>query len=99
MKGTTMRIRLDEKHWLNSDKFCYWITEEYKIEEGKNAGNIAERRCSGYTPTFEQCVDSFIDRHVRGSEIGDFTKLVRMLRELKKTVRGWKVVVERNENE
>lgn len=35
-----MRIKLDDKYYLNSDKFCYWITCEYEIEKGKNAGQV-----------------------------------------------------------
>lgn len=87
-----MRIRLGKKHWLNSDAFCYWITCEYEIKEGKNAGNTGERRVSGYVPTFEQAVESFIDRQLRGAEIEEFSELVEFIKNLKEEVKGWKDV-------
>lgn len=54
-----MRIKIGERHWLNSDAFCYWITCEYEIREGRNAGKTAERRVSGYMPSFEWAVNFF----------------------------------------
>lgn len=90
-----MRIKLGEKHWLNSDAFCYWVTCEYKVKDGKNAGSIAERRVSGYSATFEQAVDSFIDRHIKAAEADDFSKLVKSIKDLKKEIRSWKVDIER----
>lgn len=86
-----MKIKLDDKHFLNSDSFCYWITCEYEIQEGKRAGTIAEKRVSGYVATFEQVVDSFIDRYIKGLEIDDFTALKQEVENLKETVLNWKV--------
>lgn len=90
-----MKIRLGTKYWLNSDPQCYWITQDVKIKEGKNAGNIVERRCSGYTATFEQCVDSFIERKIKQAEIASYSKLVKEINALKKEIRSWKPQVER----
>ena len=90
-----MRIKLDDKHWLNSDPQCYWITKEVKIKSGKDAGNITEKRVSGYTATFEQAVDSFIERKIKAAEIGNFKELVEVVNGLKKEVRSWKCAVER----
>lgn len=89
-----MRIKLDEKHWLNSDAFCYWITCEYEVEKGKSAGTIAERRVSGYAATFEQAVESFIERKIKGAESESFSELVKVVNDLKAEVRSWKVDVE-----
>lgn len=86
-----MRIKLDEKHWLNSDSQCYWISMDVEIKDGKNAGTIVDRRCSGYTLTFVQAVDSFIEKKIRTAEIGDFAKLAETIEDLKKTVEGWEV--------
>ena len=90
-----MRIKLDDTHWLNSDPQCYWITKVVTVKEGKNAGSTYERRCSGYTATFEQVVDSFIDHKIRESKIESFTQLKKTINIIKKEVRGWKVAVER----
>lgn len=80
---------------MNSDKFCYWITCEYEVKEGKNAGEVYKRRVSGYTPTFEQAVDSYINSHVRSLEAEKITKLADEIKKLKKTVKSWKVVLEK----
>lgn len=90
-----MRIKLDEKHWLNSDPQCYWITKVVTVKEGKNAGSTYERRCSGYVATFAEVVDSFIECKIRESKIESFTELKKAISSIKKEVRGWKIVVER----
>lgn len=90
-----MRIKLDDKHWLNSDPQCYWITKEVKVNKGKTAGDIVERRVSGYVATFEQAVESFIERKIKAAEIGSFKELVEEVNNLKKEVRSWKCAVER----
>ena len=90
-----MRIRLGKKYWLNSDSQCYWITKDEKITKGKNKGDTSETLCSGYTATFEQCVDTFIDKQIKKAEINDFTKLVKEIEKLKKEVRSWKCQVEK----
>lgn len=86
-----MKIRLGTKYWLNSDPQCYWITQDIK---NKN-GNTSERLCSGYTATLEQCVDTFIDKQIRQAEIVRYSELKKLITELKKEVRSWKVQVER----
>lgn len=50
-----------------------------------------ERRCSGYTRTFEDAVDSYIEKKIKSLEIEDFKNLVKEINKLKKEVRSWKV--------
>ena len=95
MKGEEIKIKICEKYWLNSDAFCYWITEEYIVEKGKGAGNIAEKRCSGYVGSFQQAIDSFIERKIKGAEISDLTALVKAVDNLKTEVKSWRVDLER----
>jgi hypothetical protein len=90
-----MRIKLDDKHWLNCDSQCYWITREVKITKGKGAGSTVERRVSGYTATFAQAVDTFIEKKIKTAEIGDFSELVKIIDEVKNEVAGWKCAVDR----
>lgn len=87
-----MKIKLDEKHYLNSDKYCCYITCLCKTESGKTA----ERRVSGYYTTFEQCVESYINQKVLGSTAGSMTALKADIVKLKKEVRGWKDKVAHN---
>lgn len=90
-----MRIKLDDKHWLNSDPQCYWITKVVTVEKGNNAGKTYERRCSGYVATFAQAVDSFIECKIREFKIEDFTKLKKTINDIKQEVKKWKCAVER----
>lgn len=90
-----MKIKLDDKHWLNSDRFSFWITGlvEPSEEENKNKKRKAqkpyERRVSGYQPTYGQAVASFIDYAVKESQAKTLTALKRDIDKLKKTVLGW----------
>lgn len=90
-----MEIKLDDKHYLNSDQYCYWITCKYEIKNDKGEKTIVSRRVSGYRPTFAQAVESFIEKKIGGAEINDYKMLVGIIRELKEEVQGWKVAVEK----
>lgn len=83
-----MKIKLDDKHWLNSDRYSYWITALVEPEEGKK--KPYERRVSGYQPSFEQAVESYIDYIVNESQATSMNKLKQDIQKLKKEVRGWK---------
>jgi hypothetical protein len=90
-----MKIRLGTKYWLNSDPQCYWITQDVKVTVGRKAGSTSERVCSGFTATFEQCVDSFIDKQIKQAEIARYSELKKVITDLKKEIRSWKPQVER----
>ena len=80
-----MKIKLDEKHTLNSDGLCYWITADVIAKNGRHY----ERRISGYTATFYQCVENYIEKKFSSSESTDIMQLKNELEELKQEVRGW----------
>lgn len=82
-----MKIKLDDKHYLNSDRFCCWITCEYTAKNGKTA----ERTVSGYYRTFEQCVENYIDKSILSATAENITQLRAEISKLKKTVKGWKL--------
>nr|DAY68081.1 MAG TPA: protein of unknown function (DUF5405) [Caudoviricetes sp.] len=86
-----MKIKLDDKHYLISDPCCYWIVCEVSSTKGKQ--KTYEKRVSGYCGTFEQAVESFIDKMILSSEADTLKKLKQEIEDLKKTVRGWKVVL------
>ena len=89
-----MKIKLGEKYYLNSDQYCYWITEEVQPSAKSKTQNVYERRCSGYTDTFEEAVDSFIEKKILALEVTSYTKLVSEINKLKREVRRWKVDLE-----
>ena len=86
-----MKIALDEKHYLNSDQYCYWITCDvtYKGKDGNE--KTVERRVSGYTRTFSDAVESYIENRIRTSEAAKIVELKDEVKKLKKTVSGWRV--------
>lgn len=84
-----MRIKLDEKHYLNSDPYCYWISCEAKSENAKK--KVYDKRVSGYCTTLESAVHSYIDRQILSSEAETLKELAEDIKKLKKTVKGWKV--------
>lgn len=90
-KKKNVRIALDETHWLNSDTWSYWITAliEPEQKEGKKKRKPYERRVSGYMPTFESAVESFIDMSVNESTATSLNKLKNDIRKLKAEVRAW----------
>ena len=80
-----VRLKLDDTHTLVSDPECYWIETLVK-PEGKKPYT---RRSSGYRRTFNECVESYIEKKIRSSEAAKITKLSKEIKELKKEVRGW----------
>ena len=85
-----MKIPLDETHWLNSDAYCYWITCLVEPGEDSRKKKPYERRVSGYVPTFEMAVDSFINSCVNESTATSLNKLKRDIQNLKAEVRAWR---------
>lgn len=90
MRAKIMKIPLDETHWLNSDAYCYWITCLVEPGEDSRKKKPYERRVSGYVPTFEMAVDSFIDKYANESTAKSLNKLKKEIQSLKAEVRAWK---------
>lgn len=86
-----MKIKLGDKHYLNSDAYSCWITAEV---QGEDAKKPYEKRVSGYKATFEEAVDSFIDKYVGDSTAKDFKALVKDIKNLKKEVRSWRNAID-----
>lgn len=80
-----MKINLDDKHRLVSDRHCLWLESYVEPEDKKPYW----RRSSGYTATFEAAVDSYISGEINSSEATKITKLAKEIKALKEEVRGW----------
>lgn len=89
MRKKIMKIKLDDTHFLNSDPYCFWIT--CLVTPGKDSRKKKpyEVRVSGYLPTFEQAVESYIDNKINTSTATSVSKLKEEVRKLKAEVRGW----------
>ena len=85
-----MKIKLDDKHILNSDPQCYWITTTVISEDGKEY----ERRVSGYYVRINDVISSYIDKKIRSSEADDFKALIKEVNALKKQIKSWKPTIE-----
>ena len=93
-----MKIKLDEKHFLNSDAHCFWITCEVNPKKGEKQDRY-EKRVSGYCATLKQTVESYIDRKIRGSEVDKLKKLKNEIEELKAQVESWEIELKRSNND
>jgi len=80
-----MRIPLDDKHILCSEENCCWIMQTVTPEKGKPY----ERRVSGYVPTFEMAVESYIKKKINSSEATEIRQLKAEVESLKEEVRSW----------
>lgn len=85
-----MKIALDDKHYLNSDQYCYWITCDVTYEGKDGNKKTVERRVSGYARNFSDAAESFIENRIRSSEAVKISQLKDEVKNLKKTVSGWK---------
>lgn len=81
-----MRIPLDDKHILCSEENCCWIMQTVTPEKGKPY----ERRVSGYVPTFEMAVESYIKKKINSSEATEIRQLKAEVESLKEEVRSWR---------
>lgn len=89
-----MDIKLDDNHYLVSDKHCCWIETLVEPENKKPY----RKRTSGYTATFEQVVESYIKEHINSSEATKITKLAKEIKALKEEVRGWHEAINTKSN-
>lgn len=81
-----MKIQLDDKHILVSEETCCWIMQTVTPEKGKPY----ERRVSGYVPTFQMAVESYIDKKINSLQATEIRQLANAIEELKSEVRAWK---------
>ena len=69
-----------KKYILNSDKWSWWIDEEYTI---KKSGKKAVRNVSGYYPTLEQLSNGFIERELGSIEAKNLKALKEQVQAIK----------------
>lgn len=68
-----------KKYILNSDKWSWWIDEEYTNKKGKK--DI--RNVSGYYPTLEQLSNGFIERELGSIEAKSLKALKEQVQAIK----------------
>lgn len=80
-----MKVKLDDKHYFNSDAYCCWISCEYQTQKGKKC----ERRVSGYCKDFITAIDNYIDKRIKNSTSCDISEIRALVQEIRQTVYGW----------
>ena len=68
-----------KKYILNSDKWSWWIDEEYINKKGKK--DI--RNVSGYYPTLEQLSNGFVERELGSIEAKSLKALKEQVQAIK----------------
>ena len=81
-----MRIELDDKHVLCSDKWCCWVMEK-RIE--KKTGKPYEFRITGYFHSFEQLVLDHFNQKIIGSDAESIKELAREVKAAKEELKTW----------
>ena len=74
-----MKIRLTDKHELNSDEYCCWIEEKRISKEGNEYGV----RVTGYCSTVERLFADFANKAFMGSKAESIKDLSDDLEDLK----------------
>lgn len=58
-----MKIKVG-KYTINSNKWSWWVEEEYEVSKGKTKGSIQTRNVTGFCTSFEKCRNSFAERRI-----------------------------------
>lgn len=74
-----MRIELDKKYILNSDRLNVYITRISKAKKGKNIGELQETVFNGYHPNLRSCLVSFMSRSVNISKAENLDELIEKI--------------------
>ena len=88
-----MKIKLDEKHYLESDPLNIWITVTKVSENGKEY----KQNVTGYYRSIDQLLENYIDRSLLASKATSFAALKRDIQALKKQVFEWENVLTLND--
>lgn len=81
-----MRISIGANRYLVSDENQYWIVHERK---NNKTGEPHDVRLSGYHTKLDNLLDSYIDRHIRTSDIDSLKALDGEIKKLKRNIRKW----------
>lgn len=81
-----MKIKIADGYYLNSDAQCYWISREVEVKKGKNAGNVTEKRVSGYYRHLTELLANFAEAKVRGADATTMCELKQAVKDTEKVV-------------
>lgn len=77
-----MKIKISDKHYLNSDRFCCWISVEKKSKSGK----IYEAIIGGYHKDPAMCFENYTQQKFNESIATSIIELQEELNEIKNEI-------------
>ena len=90
-----MKIQVG-KYTINSDQFCLWITQPKTAKKKDGTEYESEERVAGYSANFQQLLDSFASRKIRGSEARTAEQLLKDLAGIECDIQGIISAVNKN---
>lgn len=75
-----MEIKIG-KYTIKSDAFCYWIEEEYEIQNGKTKGKKGVRRVAGYASSLDALFRQFVEHKHKASEASTVSELIKEMKQ------------------
>ena len=82
-----MRIEVGN-YIICSDPQCMWLEEKYTGKTKAGEGKEYIRRTSGYVRTFDELLESFVERKIRSSEATDIKKLLREFSDIERDIKA-----------
>lgn len=64
------------RYIIKSDPQCMWVEERYIGENKAGEAKEQTRRVSGYTKTFSQLLESFMEQRIRGTKANTVKELL-----------------------
>ena len=77
-----MKIRLDKEYWLNSDKYCWWITKDRINKKGE----VVEKNLTGYFPHLEDCLKEALRVRIKTADVTTLEDLITIMNDALKWV-------------
>lgn len=86
-----MKIQLDEKHFLNTDAYCCYIS--CLVIPKDKSKKPYEIRVGGFHRRLEDAISSFVDSRIRmaGSDVNTLKKLSTEILKIKSDIKKWKI--------
>lgn len=91
-----MKIKLDDRFTLNSDRYSVWISEKKVTKKGTNIGKEYDDAYDGYHKNIEDCFESFFDAQIGMAEVTSITKLIETIKTERKRIKGWCEALEKH---
>ena len=81
-----MKIKLDDHHYLESDQYNLWVTEERTSKNGKKYS----MNVTGYYNNIEDLLNDYAGRSFMASNAKSFTALKKEMAATRKQISKWK---------